>query len=92
MKAVVLYESADNVRTRAPLHYAAHSARIEAFHARGELLMVGTFGDPQAEGSMAIFASRDGAQEFVDGDPFVLEGVVKGWQIRDWNEILMPSA
>jgi hypothetical protein len=25
---------------------------------------------------------------FVGRDPFVLEGVVRSWQIRDWNEIL----
>jgi uncharacterized protein YciI len=36
---------------------------------------------------MAIFASRKGAEEFVKDDPFVLNGVVKGWQIREWNEI-----
>ena len=50
--------------------------------------MVGTFGDPQAEGSMAVFATRAGAEEFVAGDPFVLNGVVKSYSIREWNEIL----
>ena len=48
--------------------------------------MVGTFGDPQAEGSMAIFRSRQGAEEFAAGDPFVLSGVVKAWELRQWNE------
>jgi uncharacterized protein YciI len=88
MKAVVLYESADDVLTKARLHYAAHSARVQEFHARGEVLMIGTFADPQTEGSMAIFTSRAAAQAFVDGDPFVLNGVVRSWQIREWNEIL----
>jgi uncharacterized protein YciI len=88
MKAVVLYESAEDVMTKAPLHYAAHSARIQEFHARGEVLMIGTFADPQTEGSMAIFTTRAAAQAFVDDDPFVLNGVVRSWQIREWNEIL----
>ena len=83
---VLLYESADDVATKAPPVFPAHKARLDEFHARGQLLMVGTFGDPQAEGSMAIFASRQGAEEFVAGDPFVLTGVVKSWQIRRWNE------
>ena len=48
--------------------------------------MVGTFGDPQAEGSMAIFATREGAEEFVSGDPFVLEGVVRRWELREWGD------
>jgi uncharacterized protein len=88
MKAVLLYQSADDVVTRAPAHFPAHLARIQEFHRRGEILMVGTFGDPQAEGSMAVFPTRASAEAFVDGDPFVLAGVVRSWQIREWNEIL----
>jgi uncharacterized protein len=52
--------------------------------------MVGTFANPQEEGSMAIFATREAAQEFARGDPFVLNGVVRDWHIREWNEILGP--
>jgi uncharacterized protein YciI len=37
---------------------------------------------------MAIFATREGAEEFVQGDPFVLNGVVRRWEIREWNEVL----
>lgn len=88
MRAVLLYQSADDVARKAPPHFPAHLARIHEFHDRGEILLVGTFGDPQAEGSMAVFTTRAAAQAFVDGDPFVREGVVSGWQIRDWNEIL----
>ena len=83
---VVLYASADDVAAKAPDQFPAHKARLDEFHARGELLMVGTFGDPQAQGSMAIFATRQGAEDFVAGDPFVLGGVVRSWEIRQWNE------
>ncbi len=85
---VLLYESAENIAAKAPPVFPAHKARLDEFHARGELLLVGTFGDPQAEGSMAVFRSRAAAEEFVAGDPFVLQGVVKSWQIRQWNEAL----
>jgi uncharacterized protein YciI len=87
VKYVLLYESADDVASRAPPHFPAHLKRLEAFHARGELEMVGTFEDPQSQGSMAIFKTREGAEEFVAGDPFVLNGVVRGYEIRGWNEI-----
>ena len=90
MKYVVLYTSAPDVASRAPVHFPAHKARLDAFHARGELLMVGTFGDPQGQGSMGIFRTREAAEEFVAGDPFVENGVVAGWEVRDWNEILTP--
>jgi len=90
VKYVVFYDSADDVGSKAPAHFPAHSARLQEFHARGTLLLVGTFGNPQEEGSMAVFSSREAAEEFVKGDPFVLNGVVRDWHIREWNEILAP--
>jgi uncharacterized protein YciI len=87
LKFVLLYESAEDVASKAPPHFPAHRERLEEFHARGELEMVGTFGDPQAQGSMAVFKTREGAEEFVAGDPFVLNGVVRGYEIRGWNEM-----
>ena len=91
MKYVLFYESADDVLSKAPSHFPAHQARLEEFHARGDILMVGTFGDPQEQGSMAIFATRAAADAFVEGDPFVLNGVVRRWEIREWNEALVPD-
>jgi uncharacterized protein YciI len=84
---VLFYASAPDVRAKAPAHFPAHKARLDAFHARGDLLLVGTFGDPQEQGSMAVFASRDAAEAFVADDPFVREGVVASWELREWNEI-----
>ena len=85
---VVLYEAADDVATRAPLHYPAHRERFLDFHRRGDLLMIGTFGDPGGDAAMGIFGSREAAEEFVAEDPFVLNGVVKAWRIREWDDAL----
>ncbi len=91
MKAVVFYESADDVAARAPAHFPAHLAWWQQFAARGELLMIGTFANPQQDGAMSIFTTREAAEEFVRGDPFVLNGVVRSWTIREWNEVLVPE-
>jgi uncharacterized protein YciI len=85
-KYVVIYESADEVRQKAPLHFAEHQARWKQYGVRGELLMIGPFSD--VSGSMAIFTSREAAEEFVKGDPFVVHGVVRSWQIKEWDEAL----
>jgi len=90
LKYVLLYESADDVMEKAPLHFEAHSARGQAFHERGSLVAYGPFGDPQAEGSMAVFTTREAAEEFAREDPFVLNGVVRDFQIREWNEAFLP--
>jgi uncharacterized protein YciI len=92
MKYVVLYESADDVAGRAPAHFPAHKARLNDFHRRGDILMVGTFADPQTQGSMAIFPTRAAAESFVAGDPFVINGVVKSYEIREWHETLTADS
>ncbi len=90
MKHVLFYASADDVASKAPAHFLAHKARLDEFHARGDLLLVGTFADAQRDGSMSIFRTREAAEEFAAGDPFVLNGVVREWRVLDWNEILGP--
>jgi uncharacterized protein YciI len=89
VKYVLLYESAEDVLAKAPAHFAAHKARGQEFHKRGSMLAYGPFGDPQELGSMAIFTSREAAEEFAREDPFVLNGVVRDWQILEWNEAFL---
>ena len=67
MKAVVFYESAAGLMEKAPLHAAAHRARWREFADRGELLMIGPFAHAEEDGAMAIFTTRDAAEEFVRG-------------------------
>jgi hypothetical protein len=38
--------------------------------------------------AMGVFTSREAAEEFVSGDPFVLHGVVRSRRIRQWDELL----
>ena len=90
MKYVLFYESADDVLARAAEVFPAHRARIDEFHAQGTLLLVGPFGDPQREGSMSVFSTREAAEAFATGDPFVTNGLVKRWYVREWNEVLAP--
>lgn len=49
---------------------------------------MGPFAD---RGNMAIFNTREAAERFAKEDPFILEGLVKYFVIRDWNDPLNPS-
>jgi hypothetical protein len=46
----------------------------------------------QVRGAIAVFATREAADEFVRTDPFVLHGVVGKWRILEWMEALVPDA
>ena len=89
MKYVLYYRSAPDGLEKAPQHIAAHRARWSEFAANGSLLMIGPFADPR-EGAMGIFTTRDAAETFARDDPFVLNGVVSEWVVRDWAEALAP--
>jgi len=92
VRYVLFYDSAPDVAARAPAHAAAHNARLDTFHAHGDLLLVGTFGNPQEQGAMAVFRTHEAAEEFAEGDPFVANGVVAAWRVWEWNEILDDPA
>jgi uncharacterized protein YciI len=90
MKYVLNYEASPEVLQKAPLQIAAHRELWFQFAEAGTLLMVGPFADP-AQGAMAVFTTREAAEAFAQADPFVLNGVVSRWTIREWMEALVPE-
>ena len=87
MKTVLIYELAQDALRKMQTQGDAHSDWLDAFYTRGLLLMAGLFANP-ADGYMSVFSSREAAEEFVQGDPFVAEGLVSSWVLRDWDEVL----
>jgi len=85
-KWILLYETAEGGLPKAQLHFPEHRARLDVFRARGSLLMVGTLGAPPT-GALAVFTTREAAEEFTQEDPFVVHGAVNPGVIREWNEI-----
>ena len=39
---------------------------------------------------MFLFTDEDDAREFVQGDPYVKEGVVKEYSVREWACVVVP--
>jgi uncharacterized protein len=84
------YASIEEARRLAPDALAAHVARSQQWHADGRLLMAGAFLDRPEEpvGTMAVLRTREDAEEFVAGDPFVLVDMVARSDVRPWADIL----
>ena len=91
MKVLMFYEVAAEGLSKAQENFVAHRARMDEFHARGVLLMAGPYGVPPV-GALGVFTSREAAEEFIKGDPFVLNGVVGRYSLHDWNEVLSPTS
>jgi uncharacterized protein YciI len=79
MKFVMFYEMAPDAMSKIMTHFPAHKARLDEFHARGALV-----GDPP-EGAMGIFNSKEDAEKFIEGDPFVTNGLVAKHRIVVWK-------
>jgi uncharacterized protein YciI len=90
MKYVLTYELAEGAHALAMEHHPAHRARLDEFHERGVLLLVGTFAD-EPVGAMAVFTTRDAVAEFMADDPFLRHGVVGRHRVREWDEVFQPT-
>jgi uncharacterized protein YciI len=92
VKHLMTYRAVEDFLPLARAHLAGHRARLLEFHDRGVLLMAGPLGEPDNGDAISVFTTREAAEEFVAGDPFVVNGVVAEWSIRPWHEVLHPDA
>jgi uncharacterized protein len=88
MKAVVIGESSGATMEVIMSVYPRHKLVADKYIKRGDVLGMGPFSD---RGNMAIFRTRAAAEEWVKEDPFILEGLVKSYVIKDWNDNLLPE-
>jgi uncharacterized protein len=88
MKAVVIGEGSGATMDTIMSVYPRHKAVVDEYVARGEVIGIGPFTD---RGNMAIFKTRSAAEQFVTEDPFILEGLVNSFSIRDWNDTMLPG-
>ena len=86
MKAVVIGEPSGASMDAIMAVFPRHKAVVDTFTERGDVIGIGPFAD---RGSMAIFRTREAAEAFVKEDPFILEGLVQSFVIRDWNDTML---
>jgi uncharacterized protein YciI len=73
-----------------PEPLAEHIARSREWQADGRLVMAGAFLDHAGRPmeTMAVVRTRQDAEEFAAGDPFVVAGTARVTAIRPWADIL----
>jgi len=88
MKTVVFYERSDVSIEKVMEIYPRHKQLVDGFAEEGKVIAIGAFTNP-ADGSMGVFKDKASAEEFVNQDPFVKEGIVGKMSMKEWNEILL---
>ena len=88
MKSVVIGESSGAPMETIMRVYPRHKEVVNKYIAKGEVIGIGPFSDL---GNMAIFKTRAAAEQFASEDPFILEGIVSSFVIRDWNDTLLQD-
>ena len=77
--------SQDAMAKREP-HRALHLSLASQYKREGRLVMGGAMSD--MSGGLAVFRSRQDAQDFADNDPYVKHGVVTQHNIQEWNVVI----
>ena len=85
----LIYELVDDYIERRGAFRAEHLKLAAEWHARGELLMGGAFAEPPDK-ALLIFRSEDRSvpETFVRKDPYVINGLVKSWKVRNWTVVI----
>lgn len=93
MHYLLMYDVVDDyVERRVPLR-GLHIAHARAAVARGELVLGGALANPP-DGAVLLFRgpSPDAAEKFATSDPYVTNGLVKKWRVREWTTVVGPHA
>ena len=72
---------------------AQHIELARAAEARGELVLGGALADPP-DRAVLLFrgASPAAAEAFAAADPYVKQGLVKTWTVRQWTTVVGKDA
>ena len=93
MHYLLLYDLVeDYVERRGPLR-AEHIALARAAEARGELVLGGALANPP-DTAVLLFRgdSPAAAERFAAADPYVANGLVARWRVREWTTVVGKDA
>jgi uncharacterized protein YciI len=86
---LLMYDVVDDyLERRAPLR-DEHLGLARAAYKRGELVLAGALANP-SDGAVLVFRGPDAtvAERFAAADPYVRDGVVTTWRVREWTVVV----
>ena len=90
---LLFYDVADDYLERRAQFRSAHLEKAWNASAEGTLVLGGALADP-VDGAVLLFLAPDKAavEAFANADPYVLNGLVTRWRVREWNTVAGSGA
>lgn len=89
MHYLLFYEVVGDYVERRAAFRGEHLALAKRAQECGELLLAGALADP-VDGAVLVFRgdSAQVAADFAEADPYVLNGLVTSWKVREWTVVI----
>lgn len=93
MHYLLFYEVGEDYIARRGEFRAAHLAKAWQASDHGELVLGGALANPP-DGAILLFKgeSPEVAEKFAKGDPYVTNGLVRRWYVREWTTVAGTDA
>lgn len=93
MHYLLFYEVSEDYMARRAEFREAHLKKAWGANERGELVLAGALTNP-IDGALLLFKgeSSEVAERFAKSDPYVLNGLVKRWYVREWTTVAGENA
>jgi uncharacterized protein len=85
----LIYETVDDYVARRAEFRDLHLRMAREVRERGDLILAGAFDDP-VDRALLVFRVDDKSkvEEFARKDPYVVNGLVKKWEVRSWKVVV----
>ena len=93
MHYLLFYEVDENYVSKRGEFREAHLAKAWKASERGELVLGGALANP-VDGAVLLFKgdSPEVAEQFARTDPYVINGLIKRWYVREWTTVVGTDA
>lgn len=93
MHYLLFYEVGHDYLAERAHYRGAHLEKAWEAVERGELVLGGALANP-VDGALLLFKgeSAEVAERFARTDPYVLNGLVTRWHVREWRTVVGPDA
>lgn len=86
---LLLYTTSPDYLDRRGAYRADHLSLAWQAHSAGDLVLAGALADPP-DGAVLLFQGETSAaaEAFAAGDPYVRNGLVVKWEVREWTTVI----